>query len=182
MSRRSSLVRLVGAIGLLTASTASLPQANGVSLIEVFHGFLVGHLARFRDDAPDARYQFASHDLNGDNREEVLVYLQDPIWCGPHGCDLLIFTPTGRGAWRQFAELSAGATPVRILEGRSRGWRDLSLYVSSSLMPGTQERFAFDGATYSASRRPLRDEVGRTLIARESRGHDLFKPWPTRYR
>ena len=182
MSRRSRLVRLVGAIGILTTSTASMPQANGVSLLEVFHGFLVGHLARFRDDAPDARYQIASYDLDGDNRQEMLVYLQDPIWCGPHGCDLLIFTPTGRGAWRQVAELSAGATPVRVLQGRSRGWRDLSLYVRTSLMPGAQARFRFDGATYAASPRPLRDEVGRTLIARESPGHDLFKPWPVRIR
>jgi hypothetical protein len=182
MTQVASLLRLLGALGLLSMSTASMAQAVGVSLSEVFHGFLVGHLERFRDSAPDARYQVGSYDLNGDNRLEMLVYLRDPIWCGPHGCDLLIFTPSGRGQWRQVAEIGAGATPVHVLEGRTRGWRDLSLYVSTSLMPGERRRFSYDGATYSDSPRPLRREVGRPLITRQSAGHDLFKPWPTRSR
>lgn len=182
MTGRAKLLRLIGALGLLAMSAAAMAQDRGVSIAEIFHGFLVRHLDRFRDDAPDARYQYGSFDLNGDGRQEVLVYLQDPIWCGPHGCDLLIFTPTGYGQWRQVAEISAGATPVRVLEGRTRGWRDLSLYVSTSLMPGEQRRLTFDGATYSSSPRPLRRAIGRQLITRESSGHDLFKPWPTRSR
>lgn len=182
MAWLAKLLRLLGAFALLSTSTASMPQDGGVSLAEIFHRFLVGHLGRFRDDAPDARYQVGSYDLNSDNQPEMLVYLQDPIWCGPHGCDLLIFTPSGHGAWRQVAEIGSGATPVRVLDGRARGWRDLSLYVSTSLMPGEQRRFRFDGATYASTPRPLRGEVGRTLISRESSGHDLFKPWPTRHR
>lgn len=182
MAGLAKRLRLIGALGLLSLSTAALAQAAGVSLVEVFHGFLVAHLDRFRDDAPDARYQVGSYDLNGDNQPEMLVYLNDPIWCGPHGCDLLIFTPSGRGAWRQVAEVGAGAPPVRVLAGRSRGWRDLSLYVRTSLMPGEQRRFAFDGTTYASSSRPLRGEVGRPLLTHDGAGHDLFKPWPTRPR
>ena len=180
MDARVRFLRLLGALGLLSMSTGAAAQAGGVSLLEIFHGFLVGHLSRFRDDAPDARYQYASYDLDGDGRQEALVYLEDPIWCGPHGCDLLIFTPTGNGQWRQVAEISTGAVPVRVLERRTRGWRDLSLYVRTSLMPGEQRRFTFDGSGYASSERPLRGEVGRTLIGGESPGYDLFKPWPRR--
>ncbi len=177
--RRAGLL-LAALVGLSSATAPAQPTA-GVSLGEIFAGFLAGHLDRFRDDAPAATYQSAEADLNGDGIGERLVYLNDPIWCGPHGCDLLIFTRDRRSGWRQMAEISAGAPPILMLERRTRGWRDLSLYVSDSLAPGAQRVLAYNGTTYAGPTRPLSDQgQGRLLITRDSPSEPLFRRRQTR--
>lgn len=180
MHRAGLLLAALAGLGSATVQ-AQPPVTAGVSVGEVFAGFLAGHLDRFRDDAPEATYQLGQADLNGDGIAEMLVYLNDPIWCGPHGCDLLIFTRTRRSGWRQLAEISVGAPPILVLERRSRGWRDLSLHVSDSLAPGAQRSLSFDGTTYAGPTRPLtRQGQGRLLLARDAPSQPLFSRRPAR--
>jgi hypothetical protein len=177
--RRAGL--LLAALAGLSSATAPAQPTAGVSLGEIFAGFLAGHLDRFRDDAPEATYQSAEADLNGDGIGERLVYLNDPIWCGPHGCDLLIFTRDRRSGWRQLAEISVGAPPILMLEHRTRGWHDLSIYVSDSLAPGTQRALLFNGTTYAGPTRVLRyPGQGRLLITRDTPSQPLFRQRPAR--
>ncbi len=162
---------------LISAASTAQPAA-GVSRSALFHGFLAQHFSGSRDEAPDASYDTAWYDLNGDGRPEVLVYLEAPIWCGPHGCDLLIFTADGT-SWRRIDEISAGRTPIRVLERRHRGWRDLSLYVSDSLAPGRQRILSFDGRRYQLVPGQGRGrDRGRLLIGTEGPGTPLFQAMP----
>lgn len=179
---RAAAVRAVlVSLALAGAAPASSQPGAGVSMGEVFHGFLAGHLHAFREEAPQATYQSASYDLDGDGRAEWLVYLNAPIWCGPHSCDLMIFTST-RDGWRKLTEISMAGLPIRVLAQRTRGWRDLYVYVSTSLAPGRMQRLAFDGTTYVPSDRPVAAEMGWPLIDRDARSDPLFEPWPIRYR
>lgn len=171
---------MLGALATGSSATVSQPS-SGVSPGEVFAGFLAGHLDRFREEAPEASYLLGQADLNSDGIAEMLVYLDHPIWCGPHGCDTLIFTRDRRTGWRQLAELSIGAPPIRVLERRTRGWRDLSLYVRDSLAPGAQRALVFDGTTYSGPSRPLANEAqGRMVIAPDAPSQPLFRRRPPR--
>jgi hypothetical protein len=179
--RRAGL--LLAALAGLSSATAPAQPTAGVSLGEIFAGFLAGHLDRFREEAPEATYQTGEADLNGDGIGERLVYLNDPIWCGPHGCDLLIFTRDRRSGWRQMAEISVGAPPILMLSHRTRGWHDLSLYISDSLAPGEQQALAFNGTTYAGPTRPLSYQgQGRPLILRDSPSEPLFRRRQTRSR
>ena len=180
---RGALARAIhSCIAVLTVAPAASQPSAGASLSEVFAGFLAGHFAASRESAPDATYLQAWHDLNGDGRHEVLVYLNAPIWCGPHGCDLFIFTPT-RDGWRQAFDISIAAPPINVLERRTNGWNDLNVYVSTSLMPGEHTRLSYDGQNYVSSRRRLaRPDDGRPLILRDMPSQPLFERRPTRYR
>ena len=154
---------------------AAQSAQGGASFNPIFHTFLQRHFANLREAAPEASYQAAWVDLNRNGTLEVLVYMNGPIWCGPHGCDLFIFTPD-RSSWRQVAEISVGRPPIRMLERRSNGWHDISLYVSTSLAPGDQSALSFDGQTYRppAARPAPRPDEGRLLIGVEGPSTPLF--------
>jgi len=167
---RSSLMLIISSVG--SAATA---QPAGISAHEAFRQFLAGHLAEFADEASEATFTMARYDLSNDGQPEVLVYLSHPIWCGPHSCDLLIFTPDGNAGWRRVAEIGLAARPVLALERRSHGWNDLSVHVRDSLMPGRQMSLHFDGRTYSGSARPLhRPDEGRLLLSIHDYGSPIF--------
>ena len=180
--RRRLLLPLSLFLLLLPASAAGAAQVGGVSPREVFAGFLAGHFAAFRDEAPDATYRSAWVDLNGDGRQEVLVYMDGALWCGPHSCDLFIFTPARDGGWRLLQELSLAKAPITLLASRSRGWRDLGFYYSTSLAPGDRRALSYGRDGYRLSPRRLRPrEEGRVLIG-DSEGEPLFGPRPSRPR
>ena len=67
-------------------------------------------------------------DIGGDRRDEALVYLVDPRWCGSGGCSLMVLTPAAKG-WRNLGQTSVTRLPVyRLLSGRG-GWNDLAVGV-----------------------------------------------------
>lgn len=179
--RRAAVLIVAILLGLVPTATQAA-QPTDPSAAQAVGDFLARHFARFRESAPEATYRAAWHDLSGDGRPEVLVYLHDPIWCGPHGCDLFIFTPHASG-WRQVDEISVAAPPIRLLARRSRGWHDLSVYVRSSLMPGERRALAWDGRRYVPTPRRVRerDEV-RALITLEGEGSPLFRAPPAQAR
>jgi hypothetical protein len=86
--------------------------------------------------------------------------------------------PAG-GSWRELAELTIVNAPVRLLNTRSRGWRDLAILVRGGGMDLPREaRITFNGTTYwsNPSLAPrLRGRVpGRVLIADDAESRRLF--------
>ncbi|PAP75525.1 hypothetical protein [Rubrivirga marina] len=90
-------------------------------------------------------------DLNGDGRDDALVYLTGADWCGSSGCTVLVFEQLDGidadefGRFRAAAEISLVSGPVTVVEGRGY-WRDL--VVDSDAGP---RRLQFDGETYPMS-------------------------------
>src|SRR3954469_6390334 len=109
------------ALSLLTApSLAAAPTSPA----ERLHAYLQSTFADARREWPDTTYVAAFADLNGDGRDEALVSPYSGRFCASGGCALYIYTPAGR-SWRQVAELTIVNAPVRLLNSRPRGWRDL---------------------------------------------------------
>jgi len=151
---------------------AQTPQRNSL------HAFLQTAFADARENWPDTGYAAAFADLDGDGRDEALVSLHSGLFCGSGGCALYIYTPAG-SSWRPVAELTIVNAPVRVLESRTRGWRDLAVHVRGGGVEIPHEaRIRFDGRTYAsnpsmASRLRGRPS-GRVLIGDDTESRALF--------
>jgi hypothetical protein len=137
-------------------------------------------------DAPgdrDSRYVLAWVDLNGDGRNEAVARIMSRGTCGTGGCNMYVLSPHGR-RWSLVGRMTITRLPVRVLNSRTRGWRDLGVHQSYCCEGG---RFAsyealipFDGRTYPSnpsmtpSRRLRRPAAGRVLISDEDRGRPFF--------
>jgi hypothetical protein len=161
------------AASLLCSAGAAAPPSPGDSL----HLFLQTRFADVRAEYPETGYTTAFADLNGDGRDEALVYISSAIFCGSSGCDLFIFTPAAEG-WRQVAEIALGRPPVRRLNSRSRGWNDLTMLVPGDLDGPHEERVSFDGEDYRynpfARRDRHRPPPGGVVMTGEGEGRRLF--------
>ena len=148
------------------------------SQAESLHAFLRTTFASARTDYGNTSYVSAFADLNGDGRDEALVSLYSGLFCGSAGCALYIYTPAGT-SWREVAELTIVNAPVRLLNTRSRGWRDLGVSVRGGGIEIPYEaRMRFDGRTYasnpSLAPRSQRAAPGRMLIGNDSERRRLF--------
>lgn len=93
------------------------------------------------------RYVHAKVDLNGDGRDEMLVYLLGPVFCGTGGCNLQIFTPSSEG-YVLVSDLSTSRTPLVVAATRSAGWFDLFKLESGGGAPQSYVKLTFDGTRY----------------------------------
>ena len=162
------------AAAVLTPAGAIAQPLQG----EALHRFLQTTFATARAEWPNTSYVSAFADLNGDGRDEALVSLQSGLFCGSGGCALYIYTPAG-ASWREVAELTIVNAPVRLLNTRSRGWRDLAVHVRGGGMDSPYEaRMRFDGRTYASnpSMAPrIRGRApGRVLIGDDTESRRLF--------
>lgn len=146
--------RLLIAAALILPGTAVAQPSRDAAL----HAFLRERFAEDRTSNPDTRYAHGWADVNADGRPEAFVYIMSGNYCGSGGCDLFIYTPE-QGSFYQMARTSVTQTPVRVLNSRTRGWRDIAVGVSGG---GTRARavlLTHQGGTYPGN--PTTD--GRTL-------------------
>jgi hypothetical protein len=98
----------------------------------------------------DARWFEAAADLDGDGRDERVVYVAGPMVCGTGGCSLLVFAREGQG-WRLVTRTSVTRPPVRLAPRQTKGWRHLVVRVAGGGMPARDVELVFDGRTYPAN-------------------------------
>ena len=130
-------------------------------------------LKRFLQKYLDDRTTLYSHafvDLNGDGKDEAIVYLTGRGWCGSGGCNMLVLTQEG-DTWRLVTSITTTWPPIRVLASRSHGWRDISVWVrGGGIRPGYEAELSFDGETYATNpsvppARPLAAKVdGKVVI------------------
>jgi hypothetical protein len=127
-----------------------------------------------------ARYSLAMADLNSDGSSDALVYVSGDQWCGSGGCHFVALVREERG-WREISTLSVTWTPIRLMETRSNGWRDIGVFVrGGGILPGYEALLQFDGRSYPANptvppARPAPPEArGTILIPRDTEGLPLF--------
>ena len=127
----------------------------------------------------ETRYALAYVDLNGDGRDEAIVYVQSQGMCGTGGCDFTILTPDAH-SWREVASMSVTQLPIRLLDTSSRGWRDISVTVGGGGIRRQEAILSFDGNSYPDNptvppARPAETSpAGRILIPADSEGTLLF--------
>jgi hypothetical protein len=120
---------------------------------------------RLSDDK-DMRYYRAFVDLNDDGQKEAIVFLIGRWWCGSSGCPTLILAPTTT-SWRVVARLPATDIPIRVLNARSKRWRNISVCVHGPGLPQSEVALRFDGRTYpSSSATPvIKEAPGEVVIS-----------------
>jgi hypothetical protein len=89
---------------------------------------------------PSAGSYFESEfvDLGDDSREEALVFMVDPAWCGSGGCTLFVMTPTD-GGWKEIGRTTVSREPIYRLPTKHDGWNDLGITISGG---GSEEALA----------------------------------------
>jgi hypothetical protein len=125
--RRAKLLRgLAGCctqIGLLLGSLSSVALAQApMELSRAVRAYGLEHGAA---DSPSFRYALA--DLDDDGRDDAIVLLSGPNFCGSGGCTMLVFRGTEAG----FALVSTSTivlAPIRISPYSVNGWRSLIVY------------------------------------------------------
>lgn len=120
-------------------------QVDGVSDTQLLPPLpaALADFARKHGDTVLPEYRHALLDLDGDSRDDAVVMLLGPAWCGSGGCQMLVL----RGDTAGFAFVSASTVasePVRVLDNMTNGWKTLIAYSKGKgdvLLP-------FDGKRY----------------------------------
>jgi len=123
-------------------------------LLEIF-------LRTYAENDQTAKYDVAFVDLNGDGSREAVVYLEGRYLCGSGGCHILVFR-YDRSSYRLISDIPITRPPIRLLEGTTNGWRDLSVWVSGGGLSGHEAILPFDGNSYptNPSMSPAREMRG----------------------
>ena len=131
---------------------------------------LQAHINQTLQSPTDIPFLSAETDLNGDGQDEVVVHVTSRDYCGSGGCVTLVLQRTGQG-YRTVMRASVTRPPIRVLETRHQGWKDIGVMVSGGgAGPAYEAALAFDGRRYPSNpttppARPVKDAPGVTLIA-----------------
>ncbi len=129
--------------GLALAGAAT--TRTEVSLKEFLQNY-VGKNPSERDKT--TRYLQASVDLDGNGKEEIIVYLVGGGWCGSGGCTALILEPQ-QTSYKVGTRMSVVQFPIRVLTATSHGWHNLAVLVrGGGILKPYEAELRFDGNTY----------------------------------
>lgn len=98
---------------------------DGKPLVDAIRKDLAPH-----DVDEKAGFITAWSDLNGDGKDEALVYLVDPGTCGSGGCNLYVLTDGGDGSWAVESHMTITHPPIYRLPRGKDGWAELGVTVS----------------------------------------------------
>jgi hypothetical protein len=136
---------------LLWVPTIAAEPAGRSSAEEVqFRGWLTKYLSDDRTDydVSDLVYGYALVDLNGDGRNEAVVWARDNRTCGTGGCDLQVFVHKKSG-WQLVSSTTITRPPIKVLSTRTHGWRDLAaLQAGGGIVRPYDARLQYDGKQY----------------------------------
>lgn len=145
-------------------------QAAASGAVGMSAGALQAHINKALQSPTDVRFGAAVTDLNGDGRDEVIVHVTSPDYCGSGGCVTLVLEPAGDG-YRTVMRASVTRPPIRILETQHHGWKDIGVTVSGGgAGPPYEAAMVFDGRRYPSNpttppARPVSEAAGVTVIA-----------------
>jgi len=101
-------------------------------------------------DAAPMQYALAWKDLDGDGKDEAIVYLVTPYFCGTGGCNTLVLTQAGP-MWRKVGDISVSRTPITVMDTSSNGWKDLTVAFAGGGGPSGTALLKFDGEAYPSN-------------------------------
>jgi hypothetical protein len=144
---------------------------------------LVASLKKFvqtQDEEKKARYIAVFRDLNDDGKPEAIVYLEGSDWCGSGGCAAMVLGQTA-GGWTTIADIGPIRLPVRVLQSKSKGWRDISVAVGGGgIVHGYEAMLPYDGRSYAENpttapaRRLKGKAAGDVVIPASAKAEPLF--------
>jgi hypothetical protein len=100
-----------------------------------------------QDFAPTS-YSFSFVNLARQGKNEAIVYLTGREWCGSGGCHMLVLAQKD-ASYKVIARIPGVRLPIRVLNDKSQGWHDLSVWIQGGgIIRGYEARVRFDGTTY----------------------------------
>lgn len=131
-------------------------------------------------DDKTPRYIAAFVDLNGDGKNEAIVYLVGRWWCGSGGCPTLILASKG-SSYSVVSDISITQLPIRVLTNTSNGWHNIGVRVQGGgIQPGYEAELRFNGKTYPENpsvppaRRLTAKAAGKIVINSSQNGIPLY--------
>jgi hypothetical protein len=119
-------------------------------------------------------FSYAFVDLNGDGKDEAIVYLTGRSWCGTGGCVTYVLTPDGE-SYRFVARVPATRTPIRVLDRGSHGWHSITTIVRQDATHIYEGELRFNGQKYPLGERPPAGRLpGRIVIPENPQQVPLF--------
>jgi hypothetical protein len=183
-SRRCrAIAEVTLAIGLLSANgtaqtstirnpVAGTKRANSPELLKKFMQDHVRQIDPSIDETTMFSYAFV--DLNGDGRDEAIVYVTGRSWCGTGGCETYVLTPDGE-SYRFVARVPATRTPIRVLDKMSHGWHSITTVVREDASHIYEGELRFNGQKYPLGERPPAGRLpGRIVIPQNPQQAPLF--------
>ncbi len=98
-------------------------------------------------DSGNIKYYYNKIDLNGDGIPEVFVHLVGPFVCGTGGCSGVIFKQEN-GEYKVLSRFSLVNNPVIVSNTKTKGYRDLIMYVSGGGIKSFYAWVKYDGKGY----------------------------------
>jgi hypothetical protein len=125
---------------LYTSGTTSEQTADRVrqTLTSLFKDDLAKNLI----DENSRKFIFFEYDLNGDSKNEILVGLTGPYFCGSGGCTQYVLDDQGNVV----STFTVAGYPVIIDNNKTKGWFDLFIYSG-----GKNRIVKFDGKKYPSN-------------------------------
>jgi len=181
---RNSLVSWIVAVAIAAASVwsglAQERSQRGATQRVALEEFLRDYVKDPDYDYKATRYFAAFVNLRDGKSQQVIVYFTDRYSCGSGGCTTLILEPSGT-SFRVVTALTVVRLPIRVLNTRSNGWHDISVWVQGGgIQPGYQAKLSFDGETYPRNpstppAQPLQAKVaGKVAVPSGVEGTPLF--------
>jgi hypothetical protein len=113
--------------------------------------FLQNYIGTPDEETKKTEYAAVFVDLKDDGTNEAIVYLSSDGWCGTGGCTMLILAPEGK-SYRVVTKVPAVRLPIRVLDAKSNGWRDIGIVArKSGVEPLYEAILSFDGKSYRIS-------------------------------
>jgi hypothetical protein len=171
-------VQVVLSIAVCAAVLGSVaiaaPARNGQAERRLFQGWLRTNLSRNSDDEDiqNLVYGYALIDLNGDGRNEAIVWARNASRCGTGGCGLDVYVHQKSG-WYMLSHTPITRPPIKILNSRTNGWHDLASWqAGGGIQRPYEARLRFNGVRYEivwpkdwTGKNPPAPLKGRTLIS-----------------
>jgi hypothetical protein len=113
--------------GQPTATQAT--EDNTVRLIRLTLSDLYkDDIAKELIDTFSRQFKYSPYDLNNDGKQEILVGLTGPYFCGSGGCTMYLLTNHGD----VITKFSVVSYPVYVDTITTKGWKDLIIYSGGS--------------------------------------------------
>jgi len=98
----------------------------------------------------NVRYYYNKVDLDEDGNPEIFVYLVGPPVCGTGGCSSAIFKQEN-GEYRLLSRFSLVNNPIIISNKKTKGYKDIIMYVSGGGIESFFAQIKYDGTTYPSN-------------------------------
>jgi len=101
-------------------------------------------------DVGNIRYYYNKVDLNDDGNPEVFVYLVGPYVCGTGGCSGAIFKKENE-EYSLISTFSLVNNPIIISNKKTKGYKDIIMYVAGGGIESFYADIKYDGTTYPSN-------------------------------